>query len=163
MVSRMMKLAPSPIRRFILHTGRRGLFLLFFAFLWTTTGLRWKETPPRSDSYKALYSMLPPRSWGYIFVAMAGVMALGAFVKKLEDLSYGISAWLALFLAITISISASSLHGPIATQAWTTVATYLVYAFFIWVVSGWPETPVIQVIKDPAPKDDSGRPIDSSN
>lgn len=142
MLSRMIRIVPRPLRKFGNHVGRRGLFLLFFAFLWMTTGYRWTFLPPSGRYYHLLFTIAPAVAWGNFIMAVAFIMALGAFFKRADPLSFAVSAGLAAFIGTAIAITLPDKTG------WTIVATEYFYTFFVLVISGWPEAPV--------PKKDSG-------
>lgn len=138
MLSRMMRILPGPLRRMINHVGRRGLFLLFFAFLWITTGYRWTLTPPSSRYYHLLFTIASPAAWGNFIMLIGLVMAAGAVWKKLDPLSFAVSAGLAAFIGAVIALTLPDSTG------WTVVATEYFYTFFVLVISGWPEAPIVK-------------------
>lgn len=151
MVSLMSKLVPSPIRKLGFHIGRRGMFLLFWAFLWLSSGYRWfLETIP-VNNYRLMIRMAPASQWGILFMVMAVVMALGAMWKLLDPLAFAVSAWLSSFLCAVAVIGAFSLPGDSAFTAGSIAFTYFLYALLVYVTSGWPEA-----ISQKKPKRDDG-------
>lgn len=144
MVSRMMRIVPSPLRKMIIHVGRRGLFLLFFGMLWSNTGYRWTEVPPTSPAFRLLFDLFPPELWGLFLIAMALLMAAGAFWKRIEDLSYGVSTWVASFFGVMSLWASIGLVQEDRINAVTVSGIYFFYAFLVWVVSGWPESPIVK-------------------
>lgn len=136
MVSRMMKVVPRPLRKSVNHIGRRGLFLLFFAFVWVVSGYRWTFRPPPEAYYKFLFSIEPSAVWGYSIVIVGLIAALGAFWKALDPLSFALLAGLTAFIGTAVAITLPDKTG------WTLVATDYFYTFFVLVISGWPEAPV---------------------
>lgn len=130
------------IRKLINLIGHRGVFLLFFAFLWINTGLRWIEANPNfRHNYYVLLKSAPHEVWGWCFVLTGIVMALGAFWKQLDEWSFAISAFVAGFLALSILIEyLPGVPGP-AANGGSAMLTYFFYTGFVLVISSWPEPP----------------------
>lgn len=148
MVSFMTRLVPSPLRRAGRHIGRRGIFLLFFSFLWMSTGFRWFVKPPPADNYTLMFRMMPPHHWGILFIVMATGMLLGALIKRLDPISYALSTWVASFLCVITTLGAFSLPLASAATAGSVAFTYLLYAVLVYAVSGWPEAHARKTTKD---------------
>lgn len=132
----MMHIVPRPLRKAMIYIGRRGLFLLFFAFLWITVGYRWTFRPPPEVYYHLLFSVAPAAFWGNFIIGIGVVMALGAFWKRADPMSFAVSAGLAAFIGTAIAVTLPDKTG------WTLVATEYFYTIFVLVISGWPEAPV---------------------
>lgn len=131
----------NPLVAIGLSIGRRGIFLLFFSFLWISTGYRWTEEPPISDNYLVLYKALSADAWGHVFIVTGLLMGVGAFWKKFDDVSFAVSAWLAAFLGAMILLGyLPGVPGP-AETGFTVALTYFFYTIFVLVISGWPEAP----------------------
>lgn len=129
------------------HTGRRGTFLLFFAFLWMSTGYRWLKEPPISDNYITLYKIMPPGAWGWVFLVTGLAMGLGAHWKRIEDFSFAISAYVSSFLGVMILLGyIPGVKGP-ADTGFTVAMTYFLYTTFVLVIAGWPEGPLKKRVK----------------
>lgn len=131
----LMKIMPRPLRRAVAHVGRRGLFLLAWAFLWINSGVRWSVKPPITEYYDLMYRILPPPTWGYVFMLTGLVMAAGAFWKRLDPISFAFSAWIVSGLAVAVIGTGPSAAG------WTVVGTYISYTVIVLVASSLPEVP----------------------
>lgn len=130
------------------HTGRRGTFLLFWSFLWISTGYRWIEEPPVSDNYISLFRTLPSEAWGWIFMATGLIMGLGAHFKKLDYISFAVSAYISAFVGTMVLLGyLPGIPGP-ADTGFTVALTYFLYTIFVLVIAGWPEDPSQRRAKD---------------
>lgn len=133
--------------------GRRGVFLLFWAFLWVNQGLRWTKSPLPPDLYYVLLRAAPQTFWGACFILTGIIMGLGGIWKRLEDLSFFVSAYLAGFLAAALLVEyLPGVPGPGPTGL-TALITYILYIAFIYVISGWQETPVAVIVKQEESQD----------
>lgn len=139
---------------FLRVIGRRGAFLLFWAFLWVNQGLRWTKSPLPPDLFYVLLKAAPPSFWGSCFILTGLIMGVGGIWKRLEDLSFFVSAYLAGFLAgaILIEYLWPGMPGPGATGL-SALITYTLYIVFIYIISGWQETPVAVIIKQEETQD----------
>lgn len=130
------------LRKLWHRTGRRGTFLLFFSFLWISTGWRWTEEPPPSENYATLYKVMPPEAWGWVFVGTGIVMGLGSHWKQIEYISFSVSAYLGALLGTMILLGYWPGNPGPADTGLTISLTYFLYTTFILIISGWPEAPV---------------------
>lgn len=136
------------LRKLWHHIGRRGTFLLFFSFLWASTGYRWTQEPPMTDNFITLYKIMPPVFWGWVFIATGIAMGIGAHWKKIDEWSFAISAFVSAFMGFMVALGyVPGVDGP-AETGFTVALTYFFYTTFVLVISGWPEAPLGEKVTD---------------
>lgn len=128
------------LKTFGRRVGRRGVFLLFFGFIHINTGIAWyNEAIPNKRNYTVLLRLLDYQSWGITFMVVGIVMLFASLIKSLEDIAFGLSAFISAILAVAISATYfPGVVGP-GEGAPRAIVTYVLYTAFILIVSGWPE------------------------
>lgn len=141
------KLIPLWAHKLGMHIGRRGMFLLFWAFLWLSTGYRWFIGAVPVTNYRLMVKLASVHQWGSTFMALAAVMVVGALWKKTDPLAFALAAWLSSFLCVVTVIGAFTLPGDSRITVGTIAFTYFLYALMVYVTSGWPEAASKKKIK----------------
>ena len=131
------------IKKIFCRIGRRGRSLLFFGFLYTVMGqsyytapINQEKTPAAYDGLWAHLQVMPLSHWGVLWMVIGVACLVGAFYKRIEDISFGLTASLMTMWAAGFGFNYILGHGY---RSYIAFAIYGAFAAFILLISGWPE------------------------
>jgi hypothetical protein len=116
------------------QVGRRGAFLLFLAMLDVVYGYYILDPPKGLPRSVYTYPLLPSGVWGCWWLATAGICLAGAFMKS-DRVAYGAAALIKT--AWGLRFVYQWYLG--VSMAWVSMSVWLVFAFIVLVIAGWPE------------------------
>ncbi|MFI7630283.1 hypothetical protein [Microbispora rosea] len=120
--------------------GRRGLFLLFLAFLDTVSAVRFAWPSPdvlHTPAYVFLSALAPLSFWAALWAAVGALCLVQAF-KQRDAIAFGFAAaikflWSAIYLIAWVLDE--------VPQAYASAAFWVFAGAVVHVISTWPEIP----------------------
>jgi hypothetical protein len=129
-------------RRLCHRVGRRGIFLLFLAFLDLASAARLIWPDPQtttSVSYQYLASIVPLVAWAGLWALVAVVCAVYAFLPQ-DAVAFGMAAFLKFLWALVYLVGWLAVGVP---QGYFSVALWAFAGLVVLVISTWPEVPYV--------------------
>ena len=122
--------------------GRRGAFLAFLALLDGIYGYYLIYPPATLPIQARTFPLLPASVWGWWWVGTGVICLAGAFMRS-DRVAYGFAAMLKAAWGLRFAYL-WYLGVPLA---WISMTVWLVFAFIILIISGWPE----EIVNLPTP------------
>ena len=127
------------LRRLVHRVGRRGTTLLFLSLVDITVALGLFTIddygPSVARYYAGMALLLPLHTWGYVWLATAGLLGVQAFMRN-DRVAFAVAAlikqlWACGYLATWLYFGVD--------RAWISAVIYLAFSFFVLMISGWRE------------------------
>lgn len=122
--------------------GRRGSSLLAFGLVDVAVG--WSLTDPLSRKvatatpiYRLLFLWVPAGTWAALWLAVAAVCFVQAWARD-DRLAFGCAIGVKIVWALGLYGAWVVYDAP---RAWTLAIVWLVLAWLVSVIAGWPEPP----------------------
>jgi len=129
-------------KRFWYRIGRRGCVLLFLGLLDALFGYSFLVSPMLS-SIKIDY-LLPYVVWGWIWV-IAGVACLAFCPARVDRVAFALEAAVMSAWGLVSGYIWATQHAP---RLWVSAVIWLAFAGLILIISSWPESPEIHVMRE---------------
>lgn len=120
--------------------GRRGLFLLFLAFLDTVSAIRYAWPSPdvlHTPAYTFLSELAPLWFWAALWAGVGALCLVQAFMPR-DAIAFGFAAAIKFLWTVIYLIAWALDEVP---QAYASAAFWAFAALVVHVISTWPEIP----------------------
>lgn len=128
-----------------LRVGRRGTTLLFLAvldFLFAGSLFRPPAGSAQSPTLRYIADLAPLPCWGALWAAVGVACLVGAFLR-VDRWAYAAAMALKVLWGTTYLLG-WALFG--LDRGWVSAVIWLAFAAFVYVVSTWPEPPIVEPI-----------------
>lgn len=119
---------------FLRRIGRRGCFLLTLGLLSAMYGISiWTQAVSYFDKQ---YLLLSSTTWGWIWIAAAGIMIWQAFTR-IDRIGYAVAVVLTFAWATVALYDWLSIPGDV--RGWQTAVLWFGFSVLTGIVANWPE------------------------
>lgn len=135
------------MRRVAHRVGRRGVALLFFAFLDLVYAFSLANPPAearRTASLLFVQLIAPLWAWSILWLVVGLVCLAGAFARQ-DRWAFAAAMFLKVLWGVTYLLGWVMFH---LERGYVSAAIWLVFAGWIFVISTWPEPPEVVNLDD---------------